>query len=326
MTIDLSDLSHMYDSIKADINNVCLSNNHSCGSFYDHTVYRINVVNAIRSLCAGKSGVDAICSDNLRHATDRFIDYIVSLFNSILSHGCVSISFLSSTIIHIPKNWTLKTQRTTELLHSVVCLANFLIKLLLKSKLNGMSELQFGYKTKSSTVMCSTALTETIEYYVSRKTPVYVLLIDASKAFDRVSHIKLFKTLQAHGVCPLIIRVLYNMYTNSDMQVRWKSELSNVFLLMNGVKQGGCLSPMLFTLYLDGLIQKLKHSGIGCHIGRTYCGVFGYADDLAIVSPTLFGLRQMIEILLFQSLVFHIIGIMMYKHANYLLPPVMNTQ
>ena len=75
----------------------------------------------------------------------------------------------------------------------------------------GTSELQFGYKTKSSTVMCSTALTETIEYYVSRKTPVYVLLIDASKAFDCVSHIKLFNTLQAHGVCPLIIRVLYNM-------------------------------------------------------------------------------------------------------------------
>ena len=124
-------------------------------------------------------------------------------------------------------------------------------------------------QTKSYTVMCSTALTETIEYYVSRKTPVYVLLIDASKAFDRISHIKLFKTLQAHGVCPLIIRVLYNMYTNSDMQVRWKSELSNVFLLMNGVKQGGCLSPMLFTLYLNGLIQKLKHSAIGCHIGRT---------------------------------------------------------
>ena len=53
---------------------------------------------------------------------------------------------------------------------------------------------------------------------------------------------------------------------------------------------------MLFTLYLDGLIQKLKHSGIGCHFDRTYCGVLGYVDDLAIVSPTLFGPRQMIEI------------------------------
>ena len=65
---------------------------------------------------------------------------------------------------------------------------------------------------------------------------------------------------------------------------------------LNGVKQGGCLSPMLFTLYLDGLIQKLKHSGRDCHIGRTYCGVFGYADDLAIVSLTLFGISQIIEI------------------------------
>ena len=123
----------------------------------------------------------------------------------------------------------------------------------------GTLELQFCYKTKSSTLMCSTGLTKTIEYYVSRKTPVYALLIDASKAFDCVSHIKLFNTLQAHGVCPLIIQVLYNMYTNSDMQVRWKSELSNVFPLMNGVKQGGCLSPMLFTMYLDGTIQKVKH-------------------------------------------------------------------
>ena len=57
-------------------------------------------------------------------------------------------------------------------------------------KTANLSNSGISYKTKSSTVMCSTALTETIEYYVSRKTQVYVLLIDASKAFDRVSHIK----------------------------------------------------------------------------------------------------------------------------------------
>ena len=84
-------------------------------------MYRINVVNVIRSLCACKrDGTDDICSDKLNHATDRFIDYVVPLFNSILSHGCVPISFLSSTIIPIPKkiqDWTFKTQRITELLH-----------------------------------------------------------------------------------------------------------------------------------------------------------------------------------------------------------------
>ena len=54
VTSDLSELSHMYDSTKADINNVCLSINPSCGSFYDHFVYRINVVNASRSLIVYK--------------------------------------------------------------------------------------------------------------------------------------------------------------------------------------------------------------------------------------------------------------------------------
>ena len=53
-----------------------------------------------------------------------------------------------------------------------------------------------------------------------------------------------------------------------------------------------------YAIYVvpEWIDTEAKHSGIGCHIGRTYWGVFCYADDLAIVSPTLFGLRQMIEI------------------------------
>ena len=141
----------MYDSIKADINNVCFSNNYSCGSFYDHTVYRINVVNAIRPLCAGKSdGVDDICSDNLKHATDRFIDYIVSLFNSILSHGCVPISFLSSTIIPIPKNprLDLKNSENYRAIALSSVFGKILIKLLLRSKLNSLAHWNYILATK----------------------------------------------------------------------------------------------------------------------------------------------------------------------------------
>ena len=153
VTSDLSELSHMSDSIKDDINNVCLSSNHSCGSFYDHTVYRINVTMAIRSLCAGKSNrADYICSDNLKHATDIFIDYIVSLFNSILSHGCVCTYQLSFVYhnTHTKKihDWTLKPKITLELVHSLVCLANFLKKLSLRSKLNSLAHRNYNLATK----------------------------------------------------------------------------------------------------------------------------------------------------------------------------------
>ena len=49
-------------------------------------------------------------------------------------------------------------------------------------------------------------------------------------------------------------------------------------------------------MYFDGLIRRLEAKGIGCFIGRRYCGVFGYADDLALVSPTIHGLKEMIKI------------------------------
>ena len=80
------------------------------------------------------------------------------------------------------------------------------------------------------------------------------------------------------------------------MKVRWKSETSNSFTLQNGVKQDGCLSSMLFTVYFDELIRRLEAKVIGWFIGRRYCGVFGYADELALVSPTIHGLKEMIKI------------------------------
>ena len=65
-------------------------------------------------------------------------------------------------------------------------------------------------------------LTETIEYFVDNTSPVYGLFVDASKAFDRVSHIKLFEVLRLHGIRPLFLRSLFKMYTHSEMHERWK--------------------------------------------------------------------------------------------------------
>ena len=54
------------------------------------------------------------------------------------------------------------------------------------------------------------------------------------------------------------------------------------------------ISPTLFTVYIDGLLQKLKHAGIGCFVGRSYAGAFRYTDDLASLAPSLSSIRKMI--------------------------------
>ena len=54
------------------------------------------------------------------------------------------------------------------------------------------SHLQFGFKKGMSTPQCTYSMLETVNYYNFNKSNVFVLMLDASKAFDRVNYCKLF--------------------------------------------------------------------------------------------------------------------------------------
>ena len=74
--------------------------------------------------------------------------------------------------------------------------------------------------------------------------------LDASKAFDRVNHTTLFEKL-LHRDLPLpVARLLLSWYTHQELKVRWSSSFSMPFNISNEVRQGGVLSPILFTSYL----------------------------------------------------------------------------
>ena len=139
-------------------------------------------------------------------------------------------------------------------------------------------------------------LLETANHFVNKGSNVYVVFLDASKAFDRVCYTKLFRALLKRGMNKLYIRCLIYMYTNQKLCVSWNGFKTNSFSVSNGVKQGGVLSPLLFSVYVDGLFMRLRSSGYGCRMGPHFLGAFGYADDICILCLTPNGLRKMITI------------------------------
>ena len=112
------------------------------------------------------------------------------------------------------------------------------------------------------------------------------MLWDASKAFDRVEYMKLFNTLHDRRMCPLVLRLLMNMYINQQIQVKRNSSMSMKSSISNGVKQGGCLFPNLFSVYLNKLIELVRKCNIGGRYRNHYMGVHCYADDLSLLSLT----------------------------------------
>ena len=95
---------------------------------------------------------------------------------------------------------------------------------------------------------------------------------------------------------PRFVRLLYYMYTHQQYYVKWNNERSNLFNVSNGVKQGSVISPLLFSIYIDELFSKLEYLGLGCYVGFTFAGAFGYADDIALISPTIYGLNNMLKV------------------------------
>ena len=94
----------------------------------------------------------------------------------------------------------------------------------------------------------------------------------------------------------IVVRFIMDSYTRQYMHVQWDGECSKQFDVNNGVKQGGVLSPMLFSIYIDELLMKLKKSGLGCYIGNVFIGTLGYADDITILSPSIRCLNEILKI------------------------------
>ncbi len=54
-------------------------------------------------------------------------------------------------------------------------------------------------------------------------------------------------------------------------------------------------STILFAVYIDGLLRRLKESGIGCYMGNSYVRGMGFADDIKLLCPSLNGMQQMVD-------------------------------
>ncbi len=71
--------------------------------------------------------------------------------------------------------------------------------------------------------MCSLALKEVVNYYRYGRSKVYTCFMDASKAFDRIRHDKLFKILLDRGIHPLAIRLIIDMYKKRKSRMSWNN-------------------------------------------------------------------------------------------------------
>uniref|UniRef100_A0A803SQS2 ribonuclease H n=1 Tax=Anolis carolinensis TaxID=28377 RepID=A0A803SQS2_ANOCA len=125
---------------------------------------------------------------------------------------------------------------------------------------------------------------------------IYFCFIDYSKAFDCVDHNKLWHVLGGMGIPSHLVCLLRNLYKDQVATVRTDHRTTDWFKIGKRVWQGCVLSPSLFNLYAEHIMQLtgLEESKAGVKIvGRNIKNV-RYADDTTLMAESEEELRSLI--------------------------------
>lgn len=162
-----------------------------------------------------------------------------------------------------------------------------------------LSKWQNGFRKKTR-IGDNIFIMQTIfeKYLKAKRGKIYWCFLDLEKAFDTVNRNKLWYKLRNKGISKLFVENLINIYENIKLCVRIDEmgNVSNNVEQPNGLRQGCNLSPKLFVLYIDDILNE---NNIGDHHSPTISNIqipgLIFADDVCLASTTQIGLQKKIN-------------------------------
>jgi len=247
------------------------------------------------------AGPDGLQAEAFIYGHARLHAHLSILFSLLFKHRYAPDKFAQSTIVPLVK---CKGGDLTDVNnYRAIMLSNSITKILETALINKIlssadsDAYQFGFKKNHSTAHCTNLLKQTVEYYTKRGSHVFACFIDFKKAFDRVNYWKLFNKLIDDGISVDIVAMLSYWYSHQHVNVRWHNNVSDSFSVENGTRQGGILSPYLFTRYIRELLCSIINTRTGCNIGGMMLNILAYADDIVLLAPSWVAMQDLIDVL-----------------------------
>ena len=241
-------------------------------------------------------GTDGIQAEHLIHGNcDELVSHLAVTYNSMFSHTVTPDILSIGIIIPILKKPTLNPNKPDN--YRPITLSPTHIKLIeiLMMPSDKSCNSQYGFRQGRGTAMACSLINDLMLYCNARGSPMFICSLDAEKCFDSIWHDGLFYKLIE--ILPLSHWLfLYQLYGSLQATVRWDGGISAYFRVTRGTKQGSILSPVLFNIFINDLLQELTSSDLGIKIGSSTFNSFAYADDVTLLSLCCKDLQLLIDL------------------------------
>ena len=259
----------------------------------------------VNTLNSGKTpGYDEVTKEHLKYAGVPMYRVLSILYNAILQTEYIPINFRRGVQVPLYKGKNASILDVNNY-RGITLLTTFnkLFEVIFWKRLEQwwldsevVSQLQGACRKGVSCVHSAYILQETIATLLKANQKVFVTYLDVSKAFDGVWVEGLFFRLRELGVLGKTWRLLYQTYVDFKCRVRIQNQMSEWYSINCGIHQGGYLSLILYTAFINSLIFELESSRLCCVIHGINVSPLGYADDIATASTTKFNTDQTLRI------------------------------
>ena len=264
--------------------------NRSLSRFDENPPSKTEIKDAINKLKNGKApGAENIAAEILKVNSDRLAEILVPVLNIVWSTGSIPNSWLEAMIVKLPKKGDL-TKCSNWRGISVLSSINKLIAILLYTRIADKLEphirrQQAGFRPQRSCVDHINTLRIIAEQTKEWRTPLYMLFVDFKQAFDSLDRSMMWKILESRGIPTTILRLIQELYRGASCKVLHRGKLGLPFQVRSGVKQGCILSPLLFLIVLDWVMDKVDATPKGIQwILNSKLGDLCFADDICLLT------------------------------------------
>lgn len=268
-------------------------------------IINIEIFQAIKELKTNKSGgPDLYLNEFFIHGKHVLAPYLLNLFNRIFDIGYFPEVWSEGYVIPLHKKGSINDENN----YRGITLLSTLGKLFTRILNNRLTkwaekyavyiEAQAGFRSNMSTVDNIFVLHGLLTHILNKGKQLYCAFIDFSKAFDYVVRDNLWFKLIKFGIRGKILNIIKSMYSGVKSRVKYCKQLGDSFTCMLGVRQGECLSPFLFAMFLNDVENVFLEQGMnGIDVESFKLFLILYADDMVIFANNAAELQTSLDLM-----------------------------
>lgn len=231
-------------------------------------------------------GPGAINIELLKSAPIILHEYIVKMLNLCLHGDELPKQFKEGYISNVFKKGNKNectNYRGITVLNTIGRLYGKVLKTRIEEDFVDLEE-QSGFRAGRSCIDNIFILRQVTDKRLAHNLETHLVYVDLSKAYDSVPLVKMWEAMERQGIKNIYINTVRNLYTGNTSRIKIGRMLSKSFTVDKGLRQGCCLAPTLFKIFLAETLQNWRNKcgpmGIQIHDVTLYS--LNFADDQII--------------------------------------------